>query len=99
LKRVEKLLGEQKINLEISPAACEHLVEVGYDPVYGARPIKRAIQRQVENAIATKILENAFIAGDTIMIDKNDRGLSFQKKTTSKSAILPTPVTLVESEV
>jgi ATP-dependent Clp protease ATP-binding subunit ClpB len=99
LKRVEKLLGEQKINLEISPAACEHLVEVGYDPVYGARPIKRAIQRQVENAIATKILENAFIAGDTIQIDKNDRGLSFQKKTTSKSAILPTPVTLVESEV
>jgi ATP-dependent Clp protease ATP-binding subunit ClpB len=97
LKRVEKLLEEQKINLEISPAACEHLVEVGYDPVYGARPIKRAIQRQVENAIATKILENTFIAGDTILIDKNEQGLSFNKKIASKPAIAPTKVTLVES--
>jgi ATP-dependent Clp protease ATP-binding subunit ClpB len=97
LKRVEKLLGEQKISLEISPAACDHLVEVGYDPVYGARPIKRAIQRQIENAIATKILENTFVAGDTILIDKNEQGLSFNKKIASKPAIVPTPVTLVES--
>ncbi|MER3492100.1 MAG: ATP-dependent chaperone ClpB [Mastigocladus sp. ERB_26_2] len=80
LKRVEYLLREQKISLEISPAACDYLVEVGYDPVYGARPIKRAIQREVENAIATKILENTFIAGDTIVIDKGDHQLTFSKK-------------------
>ncbi|WP_315790575.1 ATP-dependent chaperone ClpB [Fischerella sp. JS2] len=80
LKRVEYLLREQKISLEISPAACDYLVEVGYDPVYGARPIKRAIQREVENAIATKILENTFIAGDTIVIDKADHELTFSKK-------------------
>lgn len=80
LKRVENLLKEQKISLEISPAACEHLVEAGYDPVYGARPLKRSIQREVENPLATKLLENIFVSGDTILIDKAETGLSFCKK-------------------
>jgi ATP-dependent Clp protease ATP-binding subunit ClpB len=97
LKRVESLLADQKISLDISKAACEYLVEVGYDPVYGARPIKRAIQREVENAIATKILDNSFVSGDTIVIDSSEQGLSFKKKTASKPAIAQTPVSLVES--
>ena len=80
LKRVENLLKEQKISFEISQAACEHLVEAGYDPVYGARPLKRSIQREVENPLATKLLENTFISGDTIIIDKVETGLSFSKK-------------------
>ncbi|MFO0108767.1 MAG: ATP-dependent chaperone ClpB, partial [bacterium] len=80
LKRVENLLKEQKISLEISPAACDHLVEAGYDPVYGARPLKRSIQREVENPLATKLLENTFVSGDTIIIDKAETGLSFSKK-------------------
>ncbi|MBO3460045.1 ATP-dependent chaperone ClpB [Aetokthonos hydrillicola Thurmond2011] len=80
LKRVENLLAEQKISLEITPAACEYLVEVGYDPVYGARPIKRAIQREVENPIATKLLENTFVLGDTIVIDYGNNKLTFSKK-------------------
>ncbi|PLZ99642.1 ATP-dependent chaperone ClpB [Fischerella thermalis CCMEE 5268] len=97
LKRVESLLREQKISLEISPAACDYLVEVGYDPVYGARPIKRAIQREVENAIATKILENTFIAGDTIVIDKGDSGLKFSKKISLQVSIVANTVQLIES--
>jgi ATP-dependent Clp protease ATP-binding subunit ClpB len=97
LKRVEYLLREQKISLEISPAACDYLVEVGYDPVYGARPIKRAIQREVENAIATKILENTFIAGDTIFIDKGDSGLKFRKKISPTVSIVANTVQLIES--
>ncbi|MEC4816552.1 MAG: ATP-dependent chaperone ClpB [Scytonema sp. PMC 1069.18] len=84
LKRVENLLREQKISFEISPAACDYLVEVGYDPVYGARPIKRAIQREVENPLATKLLENTFVPGDTIIIDMGDVGLSFVKKMVMK---------------
>jgi ATP-dependent Clp protease ATP-binding subunit ClpB len=92
LKRVENLLADQKIFFEITSAACDHLVEVGYDPVYGARPIKRAIQREVENAIATKILENTFISGDTILIDKGDSGLSFSKKVPAK-VTAPQPAT------
>jgi ATP-dependent Clp protease ATP-binding subunit ClpB len=80
LKRVENLLKEQKISFEISQAACDHLVEAGYDPVYGARPLKRSIQREVENPLATKLLENTFVSGDTIIIDKAETGLSFSKK-------------------
>jgi ATP-dependent Clp protease ATP-binding subunit ClpB len=55
-------------------------VEAGYDPVYGARPLKRSIQREVENPLATKLLENIFVSGDTILIDKAETGLSFCKK-------------------
>ena len=87
LKRVEDLVADQKISLEISKAACEYLVEIGYDPVYGARPIKRAIQREVENVIATQILENKFVEGDTIAINKGKKGLMFEKKTYPISVI------------
>ena len=80
LKRVENLLKEQKISFEISQAACNHLVEAGYDPVYGARPLKRSIQREVENPLATKLLENTFVSGDTIIIDMGETGLTFNKK-------------------
>lgn len=80
LKRVENLLKEQKISFEISQAACDHLVETGYDPVYGARPLKRSIQREVENPLATKLLENTFVSGDTIIIDMGETGLTFNKK-------------------
>ncbi|NET54720.1 MAG: ATP-dependent chaperone ClpB [Symploca sp. SIO2E6] len=80
LKRVERLLAEQKISLEMSAQAQDYLADVGYDPVYGARPLKRAIQRELENAIATKILENTFMEGDTIVIDCEDNALTFTKK-------------------
>ncbi|MEH1780203.1 MAG: ATP-dependent chaperone ClpB [Nostoc sp.] len=97
LKRVENLLREQKIFFEISQSACDHLVESGYDPVYGARPLKRAIQREVENPLATKLLENTFISGDTIIIDKNENGLSFSKKAPVKVSVSQSIVTLVKS--
>ncbi|BAZ51231.1 ATPase [Nostoc sp. NIES-4103] len=90
LKRVENLLREQKISFEISASACDYLVETGYDPVYGARPLKRAIQRQVENPLATKLLENTFISGDTIIIDKGEKGLTFSKKLPVKVSALQT---------
>lgn len=69
IKRVQKLLADQKITLVLSPAAQDYLADVGYDPVYGARPLKRAIQREIENPLATKLLENTFTEGDTIMVD------------------------------
>jgi ATP-dependent Clp protease ATP-binding subunit ClpB len=80
IKRIESLLTDQKIGLEISEAAKAWIADKGYDPTYGARPLKRAIQRQMQNPIATKILENAFGAGDTIVIDVVDNALSFNKK-------------------
>jgi ATP-dependent Clp protease ATP-binding subunit ClpB len=87
LKRVERLLSEQKIKLHLSEAALDHLVEAGYDPVYGARPIKRAIQRELENAIATKLLEQTFTEGDTIQVEWKDNQLVFLKQQSSSKKI------------
>jgi ATP-dependent Clp protease ATP-binding subunit ClpB len=80
IKRMEALLIEQKLKLELTPAALDHIVDAGFDPVYGARPLKRAIQRELENAIATKILEQTFTGGDTIRVDVVSGGLTFSAK-------------------
>ncbi len=80
LQRIERLLADQKISIELSPTAQDYVVNVGYDPVYGARPLKRAIQRELENPIATKLLENTFGAGDTILVDCADNALTFSKQ-------------------
>lgn len=89
IKRIEKLLDEQKISLHLSAKAQDYIVNVGYDPVYGARPLKRAIQRELENPIATKILENAFTEGDTIAIDCANNKLTFTKKEAAKQVDTP----------
>ena len=86
LKRIERLLADQKIKLKLSSKAQEYIVNVGYDPVYGARPLKRAIQRELENPIATKLLENTFVEGDTIVIDCVDNALTFNKKKPLKAS-------------
>jgi len=82
LKRIHRLLAEQRMAIEISPAAQSYIADVGYDPIFGARPLKRAIQREIENPLATKILENTFVPGDTILVDVKDKALSFSKKLT-----------------
>jgi ATP-dependent Clp protease ATP-binding subunit ClpB len=92
LQRIRRLLAEQKISLELSSKAIAYIADVGYDPVYGARPLKRAIQRELENTIATKLLENTFLEGDTIMVDCVDNGLTFQKK---DAANVPEPQTVL----
>jgi len=80
LQRIERLLADQKISIQLSSTAQDYVVNVGYDPVYGARPLKRAIQRELENPIATKLLENTFSAGDTILVDCADNVLTFNKQ-------------------
>ena len=85
IRKIEALLADQKIRLEITAAAQNYIAEVGYDPTYGARPLKRAIQRELQNPIATKILENAFMEGDTILIDASEEGLQFMKKAAATS--------------
>ena len=77
LRRIESLLSDQKIALEITEAAKAYVVEAGYDPTYGARPLKRAIQREIENPLATKILEGVFGEGSTVLIDAIDGHLIF----------------------
>ncbi len=69
IHHIERMLADQKIKIQLSTAAQDYLADVGYDPIYGARPLKRAIQRELQNPIATKILETTFGAGDTIFVD------------------------------
>ena len=77
IREVEKRLAERNIKLEISSEARAWLVKSGYDPVYGARPLRRAIQRYVENPISTRILQGEFKEGDTVAINAGEEGLSF----------------------
>jgi len=76
---LRKRLRERDIDLELSESAIARLAVAGYDPVYGARPLKRAIQQQIENPLAQEILSGKFGPGDTIRIDSRDTGMVFAK--------------------
>ena len=76
---LEKRLADQKLSLKLSEHAIDFLAELGYDPVYGARPLKRAIQRYLETAIAKSILRGEFQEGDTIFVDVEDERLTFKR--------------------
>ncbi|GAH70581.1 unnamed protein product, partial [marine sediment metagenome] len=62
------------------------LAKEGYDPIYGARPLRRAIERYVENPLSTKLLRGEFSEGDTVMVDLGDGGLIFTVKKGTKAA-------------
>ena len=80
LELLGKRLADRKIGLEVTKEAKEHLAERGFDPVYGARPLKRTIQRDVQNPLAMKILAGEFGEGDTAAIDVDKAGeLVFRK--------------------
>jgi ATP-dependent Clp protease ATP-binding subunit ClpB len=74
-----KRLSAQDIHLEVTPKALNYLAESGYDPVYGARPLKRVIQQKLENSLAQSLLTSQFGMGDTIKVDYNEGALSFMK--------------------
>jgi ATP-dependent Clp protease ATP-binding subunit ClpB len=69
LRSLEERLADRELQLELSPAFMDHLVAAGYDPVYGARPLKRAIQQMLENPLAQRILSGEFEPGQTIRVD------------------------------
>ena len=108
IEHIEKMLADQKIKIQLSSAAQDYLADVGYDPIYGVRPLKRAIQRELQNPIATKILETTFGEGDTIYVDCTEpsaedssrvtrsplenRVLTFDKKISKVKIVTPTIV-------
>jgi ATP-dependent Clp protease ATP-binding subunit ClpB len=75
LRRLQALLAERKITLEVDEAAKRWLADAGYDPVYGARPLKRVIQRELQNPLATEILEGRIQDGDTVRVSASALGL------------------------
>ncbi|MGE5813306.1 MAG: type VI secretion system ATPase TssH, partial [Acidobacteriota bacterium] len=79
LGRLGRRLEDRKIRLELTDRARDLLIEEGYDPTYGARPLKRTIQRQLLDPLALKVLEGQFGEGDTIRVDASGGGLTFAK--------------------
>ena len=73
LKDVEKLLEERKITLELTPAANALLLNEGYDPAYGARPLRRTIQRMIQDPLALQILQGSVLPGDHVRVDRDDK--------------------------
>ncbi|WP_101925115.1 ATP-dependent chaperone ClpB [Luteimonas rhizosphaerae] len=79
MRGLEKRLAERGMKIVVSDEAFALLGNVGFDPVYGARPLKRAIQQQLENPLASKILSNVFVSGDTVRVDAAGGALVFAK--------------------
>lgn len=80
INNLKKRLSDRHINIELSDAAKESLLDEGYDPAYGARPMKRAIQRMVLDPLAVKVLEGEFKDGDTVKVDAGKDGITFKVK-------------------
>jgi ATP-dependent Clp protease ATP-binding subunit ClpB len=79
LRRLRERLAERGLSLELTPAAKELVAEAGWDPTYGARPLKRALQRLVENPLALRLLEGDFAEGDTVLVDAQNGELVFER--------------------
>ena len=77
LAELERLLGVQGIGLAVTDEARRQLVDEGYDPNYGARPLKRVIQRQIQNPLAMAVLQGEFKEGDTVQVGRQDERFSF----------------------
>jgi len=80
--RLRKLLADRKLDIELTDAALAYLAEVGYDPAFGARPLKRAIQRELADKLALRLLEGEFRDGDTVLVDSGPGGLAFSRQDT-----------------
>jgi ATP-dependent Clp protease ATP-binding subunit ClpB len=79
LDYLRKRLAERDLTLKITDKALDKISNTGFDPVYGARPLKRAIQNYIENPLAKEILEGKYGPGDTVLVDAHDLGFQFKK--------------------
>jgi ATP-dependent Clp protease ATP-binding subunit ClpB len=90
LAGVGRRLAESQIGLEVTDAARRHVAREGYDPTFGARPLRRAIQRLVENPLARAILAGEFVAGDEVRVDSREGSLDFEKVATLSEPVAAT---------
>jgi ATP-dependent Clp protease ATP-binding subunit ClpA len=79
LERVRKRLGDRGITLTLTPTAADHLATEGWDPAFGARPLKRVIQQRLENALASRVLAGDFTDGDAVTVDYAGERFDFKK--------------------
>jgi ATP-dependent Clp protease ATP-binding subunit ClpB len=88
LGRLRKLLAERRLNLDLTPEAQAALSEEGYDPIYGARPLKRVIQQRIQNPLALELLQGRFHEGDTIVVDTDaDGNFTFESAGVASAAV------------
>ncbi|MFC1761487.1 ATP-dependent chaperone ClpB [Planctomycetota bacterium] len=83
LNRLAARLRHRQVNLELTDAAHDQIMDEGYDPVFGARPLKRAIQQRLENPLATQLLQGDFADGDTVRVDADNYRFTFSRKETA----------------
>jgi ATP-dependent Clp protease ATP-binding subunit ClpB len=88
LARLRERLAERRLSLDVTDAAKEVVAEEGWDPAYGARPLKRAIQRLLENPLARELLEGRFSEGDTVRVDAADGELTFERSPAAAPAVV-----------
>jgi ATP-dependent Clp protease ATP-binding subunit ClpB len=86
LGRLQKLLDDRKIKLALEPSARDWLADKGYDPAYGARPLKRVIQRYLQDPLAEKLLEGTIRDGETVDVSADKQGLAFNGKAVAQAA-------------
>ena len=79
IARVANRLKDRRITLDVSDEAIDYIADIGYDPQFGARPLKRAIQNYIENPLAKEMLAGKYLEGDTIKVVKEGDGLVFKK--------------------
>ncbi len=80
MRKTEKLMGRQEISIQISEAALDHLADLGYDPQFGARPLKRVVQRELINELSKLVIGGQYLPGDTIYVDEQKDALTFGKE-------------------
>jgi len=85
VRDLQKRLAERKLQIEVSEEAKSWLVKEGYDPAYGVRPLRRVIERYVENPLSTKLLRGEFNIGDTVVVDFKENALTFTVKAPVKA--------------
>jgi ATP-dependent Clp protease ATP-binding subunit ClpB len=82
--RLAKVLAQRELGLEVTDAARDRLAAEGYDPVYGARPLKRLLQNEVQNEIARRVLAGELVAGDSVVVDVRAGAFTFRKATPAR---------------
>jgi len=101
IKEIAERLKEQGIDIELTQVAREWLAKEGYDPEFGARPLRRTLQRKVESPLSRKLLAKEFQSGDVVIVDADEKeGIVFHKKVNAEPAAIAieTPSAVVGAE-